>query len=202
VREIQSGRGVVRFAGDVKEWPPSVGVARPGACPWCEGPAFSGLGKVMLHGHGVVKRVQRGPASVETSPIARGVPVRVYLCQYAECGKACRVLPSSAVPRKHFSGAAIGLALALWGLVGLSAPTVRSRINERLTFEPGWPALARWAGDIVAGRLFAGLEFSSAEGKPRALAGRVALALCGWAPAAVREGQREHQAFAGACHVR
>ncbi len=202
MEEIQSGRGVVRFSGIVKEWPPSVGVGRPSVCPWCDGAAFASSGKVMLHGHGMVKRTQRGPPSVEDAPVARVVWVRVYLCQYEECGKACRVLPSSAVSRKHFSGAAIGFALALWALVGLSASAVRERVNDRASFEAGWPSLARWAGDVGERRLFAELELSSGEGKPRAVAERAAVGLCGWAPAAVREGPREHQAFAGACHVR
>jgi hypothetical protein len=156
----------------------------------------------MLHGHGVVKRTQRGPPSAEAVAEASIVPVRVYLCQYEECGKACRVLPASAVPRKHFSGVAIGFAFALWALVGLSTSAVRDRVNDRATFEAGWPSLARWAGDVGKGLLFGGLKLSNSSGKPRAVAERAAIALCGWAPAAVREGPREHQAFAGACHVR
>lgn len=195
---------VVRFWGDVKEWPPPVGVARPTHCPKCHGPAFAGA-KVMLHGHGRVSRQQRGPASPETAPVGASVLVRRYECQYADCRTIVRVLPAAAQVFKHFSGAAIGMALSLWGVVGLSAGQVRDRVSDwrvRGAGARGWKSLGRWSGDVLTGRLFAELRLRSLPVDACAIAGAAAIALCGHAPPAMRSGPIEHQSFIGACPVR
>jgi hypothetical protein len=114
------------------------------------------------------------------------------------------VLPSSAVARKHFSAAAMALALALWGLCGWSAAQVRAAVSDLAgpagAGRGGWRTLSQWARQMAQGTVFTLLE-SSQAGPPRQLAARAAQALCGWSP---REAQRQglaHQAFAGACHV-
>lgn len=126
---------------------------------------------------------------------------RRYQCQ--GCGAVLTVLPAAAQPRKHFSGAAIALALALWGLCGLSARQVREAVSDWActgAAARGWRSLARWAAQVEGARLFAGVAMAGAT-SPREAAARAAQALCGHAPAEARRLHLAHQAFAGACHV-
>jgi hypothetical protein len=113
------------------------------------------------------------------------------------------VLPASAQPYKHFSGAAIGLALALWGLCQRSAAQVREAVNDWAhtgAAARGWRSLVRWAEQVGRGKLWAGLH-APVAGSARQQAGRAAQALCGHAPAEVRHQGLDAQAFAGASHV-
>lgn len=179
----------------------SVGVMRPDHCPACARAAYSAEGRVNVQGHGVVERHQRGPARPGEPGENARAPIRRYRC--VPCGAVIRVVPSAAVARKHFSGAAIALSLALWGLSGLSAAEVRAIVNDRETDgESGWASLIRWAREIAEGTLFPELGLRGVAGTARELAAKAASALCGWAPTTARESPRDHQAFAGACHVR
>jgi hypothetical protein len=113
------------------------------------------------------------------------------------------VLPASAVARKHFSGAAIALALALWGLCGQSMEQVRGTVNDwkHTGAMPGrWRSLVRWAKQVAGGRLFSALEVR-VEGAARTVAARAAQVLCGHAPPAQRGHPLAWQAFLGASHV-
>jgi hypothetical protein len=126
---------------------------------------------------------------------------RRYECQ--QCGAVMTVLPASAQPYKHFSGAAIALALALWGLCQRSAAQVRAAVNDWVhtgAAVRGWRSLVRWAEQVGQGQLFAGLPMAAA-GSARQQAERAAQALCGHAPTEVRHQGLEAQAFAGASHV-
>ncbi len=128
--------------------PPTTDEARPRTCPRCGQPAFEG-GEVWIHGPGVVQRQQRGPEAPGKVAVKREVACRRYRC------KACTaVLPASALARKHFSGAAI--ALALWGLCGWSAAQVRAVVGGRMPSggrPRGWRTLTRWARQVMGGRL-------------------------------------------------
>jgi hypothetical protein len=107
-------------------------------------------------------------------------------------------------PFKHFSGVAIGLALALWGLCRQSAAAVRRRVSDRRPHgdgEPGWPTLRRWATDAGRGRLFGSLGLAPLPGPPLAVARRVAQALCGCGAGRDCGLTYEAQACAGAGHV-
>jgi hypothetical protein len=53
--EHRDTRGVVRFEGDVKNWPPPVGEARPKRYVACGRGAYEG-GRLGIHGHGLVER--------------------------------------------------------------------------------------------------------------------------------------------------
>jgi hypothetical protein len=113
------------------------------------------------------------------------------------------VLPASAQARKHFSGAAIALALTLWGLCGYSAAQVRAQVSDWVhtgAAARGWRSLARWASQVEGGELFAALGVR-ARGLPREVAERAAQALCGTCPPEVRHQPLPHQAFAAASHV-
>jgi len=113
------------------------------------------------------------------------------------------VLPAPAQPRKHFSGAAIALALALWGLGGWSAARVREAVSDWAhtgASARGWRSLSRWARQVARGHLFGALP-PMAGGGARQVAARAAQALCGHAPPQVRGQGLEAQAFAGACRM-
>ena len=157
---------------------------------------------MVLHGHGLVERQQRGPAEAGEEPVCAGILGRRYRC--TACKTVMRVLLASSVPRKHFSGAAIAMALALWGLGGKSAREVREQVSDQKILGAGargWRSLGRWARQVVAGQLFAGLGLCGLAGGPRAVAARVAQALIGWAAAGAREAAPEAAAFNGASHV-
>ena len=103
-----------------------------------------------------------------------------------------------------FSGAAIALALALYGTCGKSARAVRVPVNDwkRVGASArGWRSLRRWAGAVAAGTLFAGLGLGVLAGSPREVARRAAQALCGHAPIGSRSAPVEHQAQIGQGHV-
>ena len=199
-KEIQDSRGIVRFARAVKFWPPNVQEARPARCVICDQGAYEG-GRLWIHGHGLVDRQQRGPAAVGAPPSCEIVLVRRYLCR--ACATVMRVVPASCAARKHFSGGAIALALALYGACK-SARQVRSQVNDWKRLGPaarGWRSLRRWIGAAAAGTLFAGLGLGLLTGSPRELAQRTAQALCGHAPVEFRSAPVEHQAQIGQSHV-
>ena len=157
---------------------------------------------MVLHGHGLVERQQRGPAAPSGEPTCTVILARRYLC--TACTTVMRVLPASSVPFKHFSGAAIAMAFALWGLGGKSAREVREQVSDQKLLGAGargWLSLGRWARQVVSGRLFAGLGLAGLAGGPRVLAARAAQALIGWAAPAAREASPEAAAFNGASHV-
>lgn len=158
-------------------------------------------GRLRIYGHGVIGRQQRGPAEPGAAPGCEVVFIRRYLC--TSCAAVMCVEPESSTPSKHFSGAAIGLALALWS-AGKSAAEVCELVNDwkvRGAGARGWRSLTRWARDAAAGRLFAWLGLGALTGEPRAIAGRVAQALRGYAPQEWRAAPVWLQSQLGACHV-
>ena len=192
---------MIRFRSEVKFWPPSVEEARPSKCELCGVAAYDGQ-RVVLHGHGLAGRDQRGPREPGAEPACEGIFARRYRC--TACKAVMRVLPASSVARKHFSGAAIGLAFALFGLCGKSAREVRELVSDQRKLGAcarGWLSLKRWAREVTAGRLFAGLGLKGFAGKPRAVAARAAQALIGWAPFSGQAAAPEAAAFNGASHV-
>jgi hypothetical protein len=189
------------LAPEVKFWPPTVEEARPAHCPRCGIGAREG-GKLWLYGHGLTSRQQRGPATPAGAPSCVEVKVRRYQC--LKCPTVIRVVPAACVPGKHFSGAAIAVALALWGCTGQSAAEVREQVNDwrvRGAAARGWRALRRWATEVGAGALFSGLGLGVLAGSAREVARRAAQALAGHAPLAWRSAPVEHQAQLEYCHV-
>jgi hypothetical protein len=198
---IRDNRGIVRLLADVKFWPPPVEVARPFHCPRC-GVGAREDGVLWLYGHGLVDRQQRGPAAPGEDPVCVVIAARRYLCR--KCATVIRVVPASCAPGKHFSGAAIALALSLWGALGMGAGAVRERVSDwaRLGASArGWRSLRRWAAGVAAGALFSGLHLGTAAGPLREVARRAAQALAGHAPPASRGAPVEHQAMIGSGHV-
>lgn len=110
--------------------------------------------------------------------------------------------PSALAPRRLYSRCAIALALALFGLVKLTATEVRKQVSTWAIAPDdaeanGWRTLRRWIG--AAGAIFA-VPCALPEGAGlREQAERWALVLAGPAPGDWRA--RAHRAFAGALRM-
>lgn len=198
MKRRQSGSGIVYSAIDVKKWAekiPTVEQARPGCCSRCEAASRPFGGAVVVMGHGLRERQIRGPASVAGEPVLRTVLVRRYRCQL--CGGLTTVLPRGLTARRHYSASAIGLALCLFGMRGLSVSETRRRVcSWRVGFEPDrWTTLPGWITAIEQGRLFAPVRDCPPSFSSRERAERAAATLCGLALGA---GTVEAQAFEGA----
>ncbi len=198
MQQRRSGSGIVYSAIDVKKWAeevPTVAQARPACCSRC-GAAGRPLGAaVVVVGHGVRERQIRGPASVVGEPMIRTVLVRRYRC--LRCGGLTTVLPRGLTARRHYSASAIGLALCLFGMRGLSVGETRRRVcSWRVGFEPErWTTLTGWVAVIEQGRLFVPVRPCPPSFSLRERAERAAATLCGLALSA---GSLEAQAFEGA----
>lgn len=126
---------------------------------------------------------------------------RRYRCR--RCGVVVTVGPAAAMARRHYSRAAIALALARFGLLGEPAALVRRRVSPwRIVGAAAagtWAALKRWARAAGAGRLrLAGSRPVPGGLSVRALAGRAAQAAVGAAPPSLRDRGLAAQAFYGA----
>lgn len=72
------------------------------------------------------------------------VAARRYQCQH--CRAVMTVVPRDVMPGLQYARTAIALAIALYGLVGESAASVRRQVSP-WTPGPdasGWPSLRRW----------------------------------------------------------
>jgi hypothetical protein len=109
------------------------------------------------------------------------------------------------LPRRQYSAGAIGLALALWGLVHATAVTVRLRVSPAaaLGFEAmaGWVTLRRWAKAVKSRRLFATVPAAGASATLREVAALAATALAASADSTTRPLSLEQRAFLGAAHA-
>lgn len=131
------------------------------------------------------------------------VQLRRYVC--LRCCSVLVVGPRGLAPRKRYSGAAIGLALALWALTGMPEPKVFERVGVyplSPTVEvQGWRSLRRWTADAVSGALWPGLCMHVQGSTYRQHAGRIAATLAGFAPDP-EVGSKAARAFFGAKHAR
>jgi hypothetical protein len=107
------------------------------------------------------------------------------------------VLPCGLTARRHYSASAIGLALCLHGMRGLSLSETRSRVCAwRYGFNPErWTTLPIWVAAIATGRLFACVRPCPASFTVRERAERAAATLCSLA---LQGGSLDEQAFDGA----
>lgn len=197
-----SGEGIVYSTIRVKSWAeslPSPEQVRPGCCSRC-GAASQPVGcAVVLHGHGVRWRQVRGPTHANGEPETAIVAVRRYRCQ--RCGGITTVLPGGLCARRHYSASAIGLAMCLFGLVGLSIGETRQRVcTWRVGFDLSrWTTLRSWVVAVGTGQLLPRIVAWRPwplRGSLRQHAERTAACLCALAPAGV--GSLSDQAFAGA----
>ena len=109
------------------------------------------------------------------------------------------VVPREIMPRRLYTACAIGLALAMWALLGATESTVRTRISPfavvGATAFGSWITLRRWAAAAGCGRLFATSRTAPKDFTLRQHAERAAAALGALAPAGLTETDA---AFAGA----
>lgn len=131
-----------------------------------------------LVSHGLRERQIRGPAEPAGEPQVRVVSVRRYRCR--RCGGLTTVLPRGLTAPRHYSASAIGLALCLHGLRGLSVGETRRCI---CTWPAGfeterWTTLASWLAAIEQRRLFAVVRPSLPGASLRSKAERAAATLC------------------------
>lgn len=124
------------------------------------------------------------------------VRARRYECQH--CGACMLVVPREILPRRLYTACAIGLALAMWALLGMTEAAVRARISPfgtvGATAIGSWITLRRWAADTACKRLFATSRASPEDFTLRQHAERAASALRALAPAGLTA---THGAFAG-----
>jgi hypothetical protein len=129
------------------------------------------------------------------------VVARRYRCR--ACHAVVMVVPREVLPRRQYTASAIGLALALFALLGVSAARVRTRISTWSIVGPtaavGWTTLRRWIDAVRRGDLFPFLLRPPDAWTPLKVAESTALRLMDFAPA---EGTRAFRAFAGATLAR
>lgn len=194
----RSGEGIVYSAIDVKKWAeeiPSVEAARPGRCSCCGAPSRPAGARLVVRGHGLRERQVRGPATARGIPEIRTIRVRRYQCQL--CSGLTTVLPRGLTARRHYSASAIGLALCLHGMRGLSLAETRSRVCAwRCGFDmERWTTLPKWLAAIAEGQLFGCVRPCPASFTVRERAERAAATLCSLA---LHGGSLDEQAFEGA----
>jgi len=206
LNENRSQSSVIQSVIDLKSWiaqTPTVDEARPAACRGCGAASCPVGGRIQIHGHGLRERQVRGPPGPVEAPALVVVEGRRYRCVC--CGAVFLVVPREVLPRRQYSAAAIGLALALWGLVRETAHAVRRRVSPAKTFGfaamPGWVTLRRWAKAVKQRRLFASVPVAGPSATLRTVAAVAATALAASADPTTRNRPLEHRAFLGAAHV-
>ena len=199
LRIVQSGR-------DVKSWRrhlPSPDEVRPAWCPVCGAASRPHGARLQVHGHGLRERQQRGPLDPDGPAVVIVITARRYRC--CGCGAVLLVVPCGMLPGRHFSAGAIAWALALFGIEGLPARTVRARASPwrvvGATAAAGWTALRRWVRAARQGRLFAHVRAAPASWTCRQHAARIATTLAARAPPGLRHLPLAAQAFHGAAQA-
>jgi hypothetical protein len=138
---------------------------------------------VHLWGHGLRGRQVRGPLAFGADPGLVTIDGRRYQCQ--ACDAVVIVEPRTVLRYRHFSGSAIALALALFGVEGASAVEVRRRVSPWRTVGHaacrGWLTLHRWIDVARQGLLLPAVRHRAA-GDDRRVAARVARAVASRAP--------------------
>ncbi|WP_437737378.1 hypothetical protein [Sorangium sp. So ce1335] len=202
----RSGRSVIQSAIDIKRWqqqPPSVVEARPARCPACGAASCPLGGAIQLQGHGRRERQVWGPANPDQPPEVISVTARRYRCLC--CSAVLLVVPRGVLGRRVYSAAAIGFALALWGLALAAAAEVRRRVGPaRIVGQSavaGWATLRRWARDVAQRRLFAQAPDPGPAASLRQSAAVAAASLAASADPTTRALPLEHRAFFGAAHA-
>jgi hypothetical protein len=199
----RSHSGIVYSQIDVKAWiatRPSVDVVRPGCCAGCSAASRPSGSAIVVRGHGLRERQVRGPAHPDGQPELITIWARRYRC--TRCGAVMVVLPQGLTARRHYSASAIGLAFALYGLMGRSLFETRRRVSPwavcGATGAASWATLRRWARAVEAGCLFGSVRTSPSSWSLRPRAERVATTLMAAAPPALRGEPPHVQVFAGA----
>jgi hypothetical protein len=160
-------------------------------------------GGIQLQGHGSRERQIRGPCETGARAALVEVVARRYRC--VPCGAVLIVVPCEVRGRRVYTASAIGLALALWGLLGATAAQVRQRVCPAAVLgaagATGWETLRRWARDIRGRRLFPSSPDPGPSVSLRGVAARAATVLAASADPTTRALPIEHRAFLGAAQA-
>jgi hypothetical protein len=202
----RSGCSVIQSALDIKAWlqnPPTVEQVRPARCVRC-GAASSRVGyPLQLYGHGTRERQVRGPSAPDKPAVLVLIMARRYRC--VVCGAVPIVVPREVLARRAYSASAIGLALALWGLLLLSAREVRRRCSPATILgdaaATGWATLRRWTRAVARGALFPWAAPIPTDTTLRQVAASAAAALVARAAPTTRALPPAHRAFFGAARA-
>lgn len=164
----RNNRGILQSRWDVKSWLgrlPTVEEARPGQCPNCEAASRPAGGALGLWGHGVRDRQQRGPLDPGGPPVIVVVTTRRYQC--VACNALITVVPRGVSRWRHYSAAAIGIALALHGVMRETASAVRRQVSPwrivGASAAGGWASLRRWTRAARESALFSRLGAAAAR---------------------------------------
>ena len=125
-----------------------------------------------------------GPTEAEGAPASPTVRCRRFRC--LRCSAVVLVVPRAMLPRRWYSGSAIALALALYGIERAARAAVRRRVSpfEVVGYRAatGWVTLGRWVDAVRVGRLFSRVRPSPARFTRRQVAERAATTLGSRAP--------------------
>ena len=128
------------------------------------------------------------------------IRVRRYVCRL--CAAVIVVVPLGVLAGRLFFAAAIGLAVALFGVGKLPMSEVRRRVSpwRRVGASAfgSWLSLRRWVGAIRERRLFSSVRSSPASFTAREIAARAAQTLVALAPPSLTAVAIEPRVFAGA----
>ncbi len=100
-------------------------------------------------------------------PVLRLLFVRRFLCR--DCGAVCTVVPQEVAPGRLYSIATIALALVLFGVQGVPAEEIFSRLSPiaRQGFDHRrWRVLDRWVRSIRQAKLFSKMTLAFSEDTP------------------------------------
>lgn len=153
----------------------------------------------MLQGHGCRARQLRGPPEAGAKPELLTVIVRRYRC--IRCEATATVAPRETLTRRLFTGPAIAVALALFGLASLSLQAVRKQVSPwntvGATAARTWCTVPRWTRAVREGQLFA-VRRVPESWPPRKVAERAATTLAARAPLGQGPPDLVTDAFRGA----
>lgn len=186
----------------VKQWlaaVPGVDLVRPSTCPVCGQAGCPPGASLGIIGHGLRERQFLGPPGPGQAPKMVLLLVRRFLCR---CGAVLTVVPCETLPGRLYTSSAIGWALALFGVQGLSAAEVRRQTSPWTVVGPiairDWATLRRWIRAVRAGTLLSGLRDSPQDFTARQVAERAALGLASLGPPPSGEVSVATRAFQGA----
>jgi hypothetical protein len=142
-----------------------------------------------------------GPTEAEGAPAAPTVRCRRFRC--LRCHAVVLVVPRAVLARRWYSGSAIALALALFGIERAAPAAARKRVSPFKVVghraATGWVTLGRWADAVRAGRLFSKVRPCPPGFTRRQVAERAATTLGSRAPPPM-DAPLVARAFNGAAH--
>jgi hypothetical protein len=131
------------------------------------------------------------------------IRARRYRCRC--CAASLSVLPSEALPRRHYAATAIALALAIYGVGHESHAAVRAQVSSDGTVgvaaERRWCTLSRWIDAVAQRSLFPAVPVMAGQLPRRTIAERAAMAIGAHAPPSLAPGAPELRAFVGAAQM-